>query len=119
MLSDDQFTVDGTLPEAWASLKSIHPKDDGSTPKRCDKNPEVDFRGEQRTNDAHQSSTDPEARLYKATVHRMGTGGKDPQRLQEEMRAKVWAVVAGPELTLMWRTGDLKSQLLTPEITRY
>ena len=63
MLSDDHFTVDGTLLEAWASLKSIHPKDDGSTPKRGDKNPEVDFRGEQRTNDTHRSSTDPEARL--------------------------------------------------------
>ncbi len=63
MLSDDHFTVDGTLLEAWASLKSIHPKDDGGTSKRGDKNPDVDYRGEQRTNDTHQSSTDPEARL--------------------------------------------------------
>lgn len=63
MLSDDHFTVDGTLLEAWASLKSIHPKDDRGTSKRGDKNPDVDYRGEQRTNDTHQSSTDPEARL--------------------------------------------------------
>lgn len=59
MLSDDHFTVDGTLLEAWASLKSIHPKDDGTTPKRCDKNPEVDFRGEQRTNDTHNRVPTP------------------------------------------------------------
>jgi len=63
LLSEDHFTVDGTLLEAWASLKSIHPKDGGETPKPGDRNPDVDFRGEPRTNDTHQSSTDPEARL--------------------------------------------------------
>jgi len=69
LLSEDHFTVDGTLLEAWASLKSIHPKDGGETPKPDDRNPDVDFRGEPRTNDTHQSSTDPEARLA-----RKGTG---------------------------------------------
>jgi len=63
LLSEDHFTVDGTLLEAWASLKSIHPKDSGEPPKQGDRNPDVDFRGEPRTNDIHQSSTDPEARL--------------------------------------------------------
>lgn len=63
LLSEDHFTVDGTLLEAWASLKSIHPKDSGEPPKQGDRNPDVDFRGEPRTNDTHQSSTDPEARL--------------------------------------------------------
>ncbi len=72
MLSDGHFTVARTLLEAWASLKSIHPKHDGSTPKRRDRNPEVDFRGEQRTNDTHRSSTDPEARLA-----RKGRGKED------------------------------------------
>jgi len=63
LLSEDHFTVDGTLLEAWASLKSIHPNDSGEPPKQGDRNPDVDFRGEPRTNDTHQSSTDPEARL--------------------------------------------------------
>ena len=66
LLSEDHFTVDGTLLEAWASLKSFRPKDgSGSPPVGSDKNPEVDFHGEKRTNDTHQSTTDPEALLAK------------------------------------------------------
>lgn len=64
LLSEDHFTVDGTLLEAWASLKSFRPKDgDGDGPAAGGKNPSVDFRGERRTNDTHQSVTDPEAKL--------------------------------------------------------
>ena len=64
LLSEDHFTVDGTLLEAWASLKSFRPKDgDGGTATTGEKNPSVDFRGECRTNDTHQSATDSEARL--------------------------------------------------------
>ena len=63
LLSADHFTVDGTLLEAWASLKSVHPKGEGKPPTSGSKNPEVDFRGQQRTNDTHQSTTDAEARL--------------------------------------------------------
>jgi len=62
LLSDEHFTVDGTLLESWASLKSFRPKD-GKGPKGRGRNPEVDFRGEERKNDSHASSTDPEARL--------------------------------------------------------
>ena len=66
LLSEDHFTVDGTLLEAWASLKSFHPTDGGeSTPATGEKNPTVDFHGERRSNDTHQSATDPEARLAK------------------------------------------------------
>ena len=66
LLSEDHFTVDGTLLESWASLKSFRPKDGGDgTPATDGKNPSVDFRGEQRTNDTHQSTTDPEALLAK------------------------------------------------------
>ena len=61
-LSDEHFTVDGTLLESWASLKSFRPKD-ARGPKGGGRNPEVDFRGEQRKNDSHASTTDPEARL--------------------------------------------------------
>jgi transposase len=68
LLSDEHFTVDGTLLESWASLKSFRPKDgnepkDSREPKRGGRNPEVDFRGEERKNDSHASTTDPEARL--------------------------------------------------------
>lgn len=64
LLSEDHFTVDGTLLEAWASVKSFHPKNgDKGTATAGEKNPSVDFHGEKRTNDTHQSTTDPEARL--------------------------------------------------------
>ena len=63
LLSEDHFTVDGTLLEAWASLKSSRPKEGSNDPGTGGKNPGVDFRGEHRTNDTHQSTTDPEARL--------------------------------------------------------
>jgi transposase len=62
LLSDEHFSVDGTLIEAWASHKSFRPKDEGrggGTPA------EGDFRGRPRRNDTHQSTTDPEARLYR------------------------------------------------------
>jgi transposase len=66
LLSEDHFTVDGTLLEAWASLKSFRPKDgSGSSSMGGEKNPEVDFHGEKRTNDTHLSTTDPKAMLAK------------------------------------------------------
>jgi transposase len=64
LISDEHFTVDGTLIESWASLKSFKPKDgSGSKPGNGSRNPDVDFRGQTRSNDTHQSTTDPEARL--------------------------------------------------------
>ena len=98
LLSDEHFSVDGTLIKAWASIKSFQPKgesappneggDPGGPPSDCsnaapdqpqtetettpmtrpvrqDRNAEVDFRGEKRSNATHASTTDPEARLYK------------------------------------------------------
>ncbi len=66
LLSDEHFTVDGTLLEAWASHKSVRPKDeDSSAPPDDPKNPTVNFRGERRKNDTHQSTTDPDARMYR------------------------------------------------------
>jgi transposase len=63
LLSDEHFTVDGTLLEAWASVKSFKRKD--APPPRADDpgNPTVNFRGERRSNETHGSTTDPEARL--------------------------------------------------------
>lgn len=100
LLSDDHFSVDGTLVKAWASMKSFQPKADDtppdddlgsppgpdspaedqphttetdpmSRPTRRNRNAEVDFKGEKRTNATHASTTDPEARLYKKSP---GTG---------------------------------------------
>jgi hypothetical protein len=67
LLSGDHFSVDGTLIEAWASMKSVGPKDGSGGPpaQGGGRNGEVDFHGQKRTNDTHASSTDPEARLYK------------------------------------------------------
>ncbi len=67
LLSDEHFTVDGTLIEAWAGQKSFKPRA-GTPPPPSDPdagNPSVDFRGERRSNDTHASTTDPDARLYK------------------------------------------------------
>jgi hypothetical protein len=64
LLSDEHFTVDGTLLDAWASLKSFRPKDEGPTAPPDDPgNPTVNFHGESRRNDTHQSTTDPDALL--------------------------------------------------------
>ncbi len=65
LLSEDHFTVDGTLLEAWASLKSFRPKDGDDVTAAGGKNPGVNFHGEHRTNATHESTTDPEARLAK------------------------------------------------------
>lgn len=65
LVSDEHFTVDGTLVEAWASLKSFQRKGSKKAPPPGDPgNPTVDFTGEKRTNDTHESTTDPESKLY-------------------------------------------------------
>lgn len=68
LLSDEHFTVDGTLVEAWASLKSFQPKGSGGPDgggQGQGRNAEVDFRGQKRKNDTHASTTDPDSRLYR------------------------------------------------------
>jgi IS5 family transposase len=69
LMSDEHFTVDGTLIEAWASLKSFRPKDEEDSPRPPDGrdpgNPTVDFHGEKRSNKTHQSTTDPESLLMR------------------------------------------------------
>jgi len=65
LLSAEHFTVDGTLIEAWAGHKSFKPKDHKQTPPDDPGNPSVDFHGERRSNATHQSTTDPQARLYR------------------------------------------------------
>jgi transposase len=69
LVSQEHFTVDGTIIEAWASHKSFQPKegagDDDDPPRNSGggKNPDVDYKGQKRKNDTHESKTDPDARL--------------------------------------------------------
>ena len=67
LLSTDHFSVDGTLIEAWASLKSFKPRDgsDDEPPAGGGRNAEADFHGKKRSNETHASTTDPDARLYR------------------------------------------------------
>jgi transposase len=69
LLSAEHFTVDGTLLEAWASLKSYRDRDDQDPPPGGGRNPEVDFRGQRRNRETHVSRTDPQARLFKKAFH--------------------------------------------------
>src|SRR4030095_8429707 len=65
LLSDEHFTVDGTLVEAWASLKSFKPTGTPPVPPDDPGNPTVNFHGERRSNATHVSTTDPDARLFR------------------------------------------------------
>src|SRR5215472_13799906 len=63
LTSDEHFTVDGTLIEAWASLKSFQRKGEKNRPPEEPGNPSIDFHGETRSNETHESTTDPDALL--------------------------------------------------------
>ena len=68
LLSTEHFSVDGTLIEAWASMKSFRPKDGSGEPPAPGRNGEHDFHGEVRSNDTHASATDPDARLLRKSA---------------------------------------------------
>ena len=65
LLSSEHFSVDGTLIDAWASMKSFRPKDGSGEPPSPGRNGERNFRNEKRSNETHASSSDPDARLYR------------------------------------------------------
>jgi IS5 family transposase len=65
LLSSDHFSVDGTLLDAWASMKSFRPKDGSGSPPAGGRNAERNFRQEKRSNQTHRSTTDPDAKLYR------------------------------------------------------
>ena len=67
LMSDEHFSVDGTLIEAWAGQKSLRRVDGDDEPPPAGRNPEVNFHGEKRSNDTHMSTTDPEAMLARKT----------------------------------------------------
>jgi hypothetical protein len=87
LLSSEHFSVDGTLIEAWASMKSFVPKDGSDQPPSAGgRNAERNFRGEKRSNDTHSSTTDPDSRLFrkgagkgKALLHGASDDG-EPER---------------------------------------
>src|SRR5260370_13534537 len=94
LLSDEHFSVDGTLIEAWAGQKSFQRKDGGGQkPKDDPGNPTVDFHGEKRSNDTHESTTDADARLARKS------GGHEAKRAARRGRSieKRQQVVEGPE----------------------
>jgi hypothetical protein len=70
LLSSEHFSVDGTLIEAWASMKSFRPKDGSGEPPLPGRNGERNFHNEKRSNDTHASTTDPDARLYRKAAGR-------------------------------------------------
>lgn len=65
LLSSEHFSVDGTLLDAWASMKSFRPKDGSGEPPAPGRNGERNFHNEKRSNETHASTTDPDARLYR------------------------------------------------------
>ena len=65
LMSDEHFSVDGTLLQAWASHKSFRPKDEPPSGGGGQRNEPADFRGQARKNDTHASASDPDARLYR------------------------------------------------------
>ena len=70
LMSDEHFSVDGTLVDAWASMKSFRPKGEGKQPPDDPGNPTVNFHGEKRSNETHESKTDPEALLARKGHHK-------------------------------------------------
>ena len=70
LLSAEHFSVDGTLIEAWAAVKSMRRRDGKDDPPPPGRNPSVDFRGQRRSNETHVAPHDPQAKLYrKADAH--------------------------------------------------
>lgn len=65
LLSNEHFSVDGTLIESWAAVKSMRRRDGKDEPPGPGRNPAVDFRGQKRTNETHVSPSDPQAKLYR------------------------------------------------------
>ena len=72
-MSSEHFSVDGTLLKAWASHKSFKPKDGPPSDPPAGRNTEVQWHGEKRKNDTHESTTDPEARLYRKSHNTAAT----------------------------------------------
>jgi transposase len=91
LLSSDHFSVDGTLIDAWASMKSFRPKDGSGEPPGPGRNGERDFHKEKRSNETHASTTDPDARLYRKADGRESRKS-DPVRITSRDPMASWAM---------------------------
>jgi len=109
LLSGEHFTVDGTFIEAWASQKSFQPKDDQKPPSDGDggSNPTVDFKGTKRSNDTHESTTDPDARLYRKSKNTGASLGYLGHALMENRNG----LVVDGELTSASGTAEREAAL--------
>ena len=103
LTSDEHFTVDGTLLEAWASAKSFQPKDKKPSPPPDDPgNPTVDFHGEKRSNQTHESQTDPDALLARKGAGKEAKLSYSGNLLVENrngliVQSTVWEATGGAE----------------------
>ena len=97
LLSSEHFTVDGTLLEAYASLKSFQPKDGPPTPSDDDPgNPTVNFRGQRRSNQTHQSTSDPDSRLFRKGAGQPSRLAYTGSALMENRHGLVVGTCTGP-----------------------
>lgn len=116
LMSDEHFTVDGSLIEAWASSKSFRPKDDGPSDSDGDsgsgsgsgRNESVDFHGERRRNDTHESTTDPQARLYRKGQAQPAKLSYMPHLLTENRHG----LIADVELTTATGTAEREAAVV-------
>jgi hypothetical protein len=104
LLSDEHFTVDGTLLEAWASQKSFRRRDSAgdAAPPEDPQNPTVNYRGERRRNATHRSTTDPDARLYRKTLGQPAQLAHLGQVVSENRHG----LIVDPEVTLATGQGE-------------
>jgi len=97
LMSDEHFSVDGTLIDAWASMKSFRPKGEGKQKPPDDPgNPTVNFHGEKRSNQTHESKTDPEALLAKKGHHKESRLAYSANALMENRNGLIVDLVVEP-----------------------
>lgn len=117
LVSEDHFSVDGTLLQAWASLKSYRPRDEQEPPTTGGRNPNIDFRGQRRSRETHVSRTDPEALLFKKAASEAARLSYIGHALIENRNGLVMDVLLSPAtgdaerttaLRLIDRLGDRK-----------
>ena len=145
LMSSEHFTVDGTLIDAWASMKSFRAKDGSDEPPAPGRNGERNFRREKRSNDTHASTTDPDARLYRkgngqgarlcfmghvlmenrnglavdATLtHATGTAEREATLTMLDRQAREGRITLGADKAydVTGFIGDLRSRNVTPHI---
>jgi len=108
LLSEEHFTVDGTLIEAWASHKSFKPIDDQDPPNpEGGSNPSIDFKGTKRKNDTHRSVSDPDARLFRKSANTAAQLGFLGHALMENRHG----LVVDGRLTLATGTAEREAAL--------